>query len=130
VTSRKDDKAHIIIVNADRAMADALSRLFLRLGRPLARAGTRTQALEAMKELRVGLLVADVDMPGLDALDFFDRARELCPRAAVIALGYWRDKARRCRLSNGSTVFSLTKPLKKEQLLAVARKAISEPTPT
>jgi hypothetical protein len=73
--------------------------------------------------------VADVDTPGLDALDFFDRARELCPSAAVIALGSWRDKVRRCRLSNGYTVFSLTKPLKKEQILAVARKAISEPTP-
>lgn len=72
-------------------------------------------------------MIADVDMSGLDALDFFDRARELCPRAAVIALGSWRDKARRCRLRNGSTVFSLTKPLKKEQLLAVARKAIAEP---
>lgn len=118
---------HILVVNNDPAMTEALCRLFRRLGRPVTSAGTRSGALEAMKRLRVRLLVADVDMSGLDALDFFDRARELCPHAAVIALGSWRDKARRCRLSNGSTVFSLNKPLKKEQLLAVARKAIGEP---
>jgi len=122
-----NEEAFILVVNGDSAMADALCRLFRRLGSPVASAGTRSCALETMQECRVRLLVADVDMPGLDSLDFFDRARELCPHAAVIALGSWRDKARRCRLSNGSTVFSLTKPLKKEQLLAVARKAISEP---
>lgn len=109
-------------------MSDALCRLFRRLGAPVASAGTRSRALDAMREFRVRLLVVDVDTPGLDVLDFFDRVRELCPHAAVIALGSWRDKARRCRLSNGSTVFSLTKPLKKSQLLAVAKKAISEPT--
>lgn len=108
-------------------MVEALCRLFRRLGGPIASARTRSRAIETMKKLDVRLLVVDVDMPGLDALDFFDRIRELCPQAAVLALGHWRDKARRCRLSNGSTVFSLAKPLKKEQLLAVARKAISEP---
>ncbi len=109
-------------------MNEALCRLFRRLGRPVLSAFTRTEALEQMGRRKVVLLVADVDMPGLDALDFFDRARELSPGSAVIALGSWRDKARRCRLRNGSTVFSLNKALKKEELLAVARRAIGEPS--
>lgn len=123
-----EEQDSVLVVNDDVAMTEALCRLFRRLGRPVLAVSTRSGALDAMKKTRVKLLVADVDMPGLDALDFFDRARELCPESAVIALGSWRDKARRCRLSNGSTVFSLNKPLKKEALLAVARKAIGEPS--
>lgn len=118
----------VLIVNDDFAMTEALCRLFRRIGNPVITATTRSDALQAMRENSVRLIVADVDIPGLDALDFFDRARELSPNSAVIALGSWRDKARRCRLSNGSTVISLNKPLKKEELLAVVRKAIGERT--
>jgi two-component system C4-dicarboxylate transport response regulator DctD len=128
VTDFPTDQDSVLVVNDDVAMTEALCRLFRRLGRPVLAVPTRSSALDTMRRTRVKLLVADVDMPGLDALDFFDRARELCPHSAVIALGSWRDKARRCRLSNGSTVFSLNKPLKKEELLAVARKAIGEPS--
>ena len=118
----------VLVVNDDLAMTEALCRLFRRLGRPVLSVTSRSDALDAMRRMKVRLLVADVDMPGLDALDFFHKARELSPGSAVIALGSWRDKARRCRLSNGSTIFSLNKPLKKEELLAVARKAIAEPS--
>ena len=56
MAERQDYANHILIVNADRAMSDALSRLFVRLGGPISSADTRSQALETMKRLPVRLL--------------------------------------------------------------------------
>ena len=121
------DKEYILIVNDDAAMMKALCRLFRRLGQPVAAASSHRIALEKMKRMSVKLLVADVDMSGLGGLDFFDRARELRPEVAVIALGSWRDKSQTYRLRDGSAVIPLTKPPKKELLLAVARTAMADP---
>jgi two-component system response regulator HydG len=121
------DKEYILVLNDDPAMTKALCRLFQRLGYPVAVAGSHSAALDKMKRMQVRLVVADVDMPGLGGLDFFDRARGVNPDVAVIALGSWRERAREWHLRNGATVVSLTKPPKKELLLAVARKAMSGP---
>jgi two-component system response regulator TctD len=122
------DKEYILVVNDDAAMMKALCRLFRRLGQPVAAACSHKTALEKMKFMSVKLVVADVDMPGLGGLDFFYRIRDIRPDAAVIALGSWREKARRFQLRGGSTVIPLMKPPKKELLLEVAREAMADPS--
>ena len=121
------DREYILVVNDDAAMMKALCRLFRRLDRPVAAARSHRTALQKIKRMSVKLVVVDVDMPGLDGLDFFDRIREVSPDVAVMALGSWRERSGRHRLKNGFTIVSVKKPAKKEVLLEVARKAMAEP---
>jgi len=120
---------YILVLDSDPSMTEALRKLLRKLGRPVESAHTLEEAMDAVRRLDVALIIADVETAGFPGSDFLERIRGLSPGTSVVALGAWPEKARRYTLRNGCTFFSLNKPAKMADILAVVGRALTEHEP-
>jgi len=82
--------------------------------------------LEALKaEGSFAVVVADMQMPGIDGIEFLKRVRELQPKAVRIMLTGNADATTLNRAVEEATIFKfLSKPCSPEQLAAALHEAI------
>jgi len=82
-------EAHILVVDDEGAIRYSISKTLQRLGYQVHTAETGEEALEMMQRQEYDVVLTDIRMPGLTAVELLARIKEQAPDAVVILLtGY------------------------------------------
>lgn len=84
------------------------------------------EALEAMSELEVDVVITDVRMPVLDGLQFIEKAKELYPHVAFLVISGFDDYAYVRKSIQLSVADYLLKPVDKLELNALMKELIEK----
>lgn len=116
----------VMIVDDEPMVLTALrSFLELETGHRVLTFITAQQALDALAEESVDVVVSDYMMPGMDGITFLCRARELRPLATRILLTGYADKENAIRAINEAGLYQyLQKPWDNDHLKLVIRNGI------
>ncbi len=109
---------HILVVDDDREIRDLLARFLVKHGLRVTTARDSAEAMKALEEWRIDLLVLDVMMPGEDGLALTRRLRgqgAVVPIIMLTAMG--EDTERILGLEMGADDY-LAKPFNPRELLA------------
>jgi response regulator RpfG family c-di-GMP phosphodiesterase len=115
--------ATVLLVD-DEEMVTAALRSFLELETPyrVLAFGTPSQALEAVREGRVDVVVADFMMPEMDGVEMLRRVRELRPHVTRILLTGYADTENAIRAINEAGLYHyMQKPWDNEHLKLTIR---------
>jgi response regulator RpfG family c-di-GMP phosphodiesterase len=111
------DRGCLLIVDDERFVLNALTRLLRRDQHDIVTVEAPTKALDVLRERPVGVIVSDYRMPEMDGVQFLRQAREVAPEAIRIILsGYAEIHAILSAVNDGGIHKYLTKPWNDEQL--------------
>ena len=117
--------AHLMVVDDEASIRDALEQLFAYEGHEVTLASDGIEALEILEERRPDLIFLDVKMPGLDGLEVLDRIRSKDPSALVVMIsGHGTIDTAVDATRKGAYDF-LEKPLDSDRLLLTLRNALA-----
>ena len=113
-------KERILLVDDDQNLLDSLSRQ-LRRNFEVETALSASQGLTALKENPgFSVVVADLNMPGMDGIDFLIEAKAITPDTVRIMLSGSSDFSQSVRAVNEGSVFRfLSKPFPAKKLIEV-----------
>jgi len=115
--------AKVLVVDDEQVVLDGVSRHLKRDGYEVVTALSAAEALEAIEEDEVSVLVSDLMMPGMDGLELLDRIRETVPGLPVIMItGYATMKTALQALRKGAFDY-IAKPFTRAELLGVVARA-------
>ena len=104
----------VLIVDDSAAIRKILQRVLRQTDLPLGEikeAGDGTEAVEILKDRSFGLILSDINMPGMSGLEMLPRARQMRPDVPVIMITAYGDpETRRKAIENGASGL-LTKPI-------------------
>jgi len=78
--------AKILVVDDEAVVRDSMSDWLIDAGYEVVTAENGSQALDVIERERVGIVLADLVMPGMDGIELMKRAKELTPNIAVIIM--------------------------------------------
>jgi FixJ family two-component response regulator len=112
----------IIVVDDDVSMALAIARLLSAAGWVVRTYGAAEEVLGDVHLARVGMLVLDIQLPGMSGLEFFRklRAKGIAPPAIFIT-AQDREDMRDQAVEMGAVAF-FTKPFEGSELIQVIRR--------
>lgn len=119
--------AEILLVDDNAIQATTRKAILARSGRSIAIANNGHQALEMLDRIdpsrRVGLVVTDHLMPGMNGPEFVARLRERFPRLPVLVLSGMAEAEEEYAAMN---VIFRVKPFPPEDLLALVRQLLPD----
>jgi DNA-binding NtrC family response regulator len=120
---RPPPPARVFIVEDEPRLREALLRACGQMGYEASAAGSAEEALRALREGEFGIVLLDLNLPGLDGIGFFEQLRNEARRVEVIILtGYGSlESARRAIALDVSDY--LTKPFHLGEIEAALEKA-------
>jgi DNA-binding NtrC family response regulator len=116
----------ILVVDDDRNVRTVLSGLLREAGYEAAEAGDVPEALDALSQGSVRVVVTDLRMPGRDGLHLLAEVRRRWPAVPVILVTAYADVATAVEAMKGGARDFITKPFDEEELLNAVRKAAGE----
>ena len=115
-TINNPEPPHILVMEDDVSVAKGLEMVLSEEGYDVNWAGTGELALEAFKQKRYDLLVADLRLPGIDGMEVIKRVKEEKPETEVIVItGYGTTATAVEAMKLGATEF-LPKPFTEDQI--------------
>jgi DNA-binding response OmpR family regulator len=116
--------ARILVVDDERFFREAIRDALGRAGLASVLAENGNEALERAESPEIGVVVLDIQMPGLNGIEVLRRLRETRPLLRVIILSAHTDQAYVLEaLRLGATDY-LAKPLHEEELVLAVRRAL------
>ena len=118
--------ARILLADDDKGTRDLVRRALVMDGHDVVMAEDGSEALAALGPGGFDLLVADVQMPGLDGIELAKRAVQLFPRIRLVLMsGYTEilETARGLEADQGARL--VTKPFAIERIRAEVRAALA-----
>jgi len=117
---------HILVMEDDLSVAKGLEMVLTEEGYDVYLAGTGGLALEAFKQKRYDLLVADLRLPDIDGMEVIKKVKEEKPETEVIVItGYGTTATAVEAMKLGAHDF-LPKPFTEEQIKAAIGDALKE----
>jgi len=118
--------AHILVMEDDVSVAKGLEMVLTEEGYDVNWAGTGELALEAFKQKRYDLLVADLRLPGIDGMEVIKQVKEEKPETEVIVItGYGTTSTAVEAMKLGASEF-LPKPFTEDQIKGAVDGALKE----
>lgn len=118
----------VLVVDDEADHADMLCQ-FLESYRFNAEASTLPEtALTLLAENKYDLIITDYKMPGMDGLEFVERARALYPDIPVIIISGAMNMPELLEVANKHVNYVLKKPVEIEELISIVRRYV-EPVP-
>lgn len=108
-------KVHLLIVDDEAEIRESLARHFRFLGFPVATAGNGREALEAMRQEKIDIVISDIMMPEMDGIELLRAIRAEYPMVhTIMTTGYVTlDNALACmRLGADTLIFKPIADLK------------------
>jgi DNA-binding response OmpR family regulator len=123
-----DASSYVLIVDDEELVRDFMARCLEDRGYAVKKAENAAEALELMVNKPASLVLCDIRMPGQDGLWLADRLRAHWPNTPVVmATGV--DDVETVRLSREvGAVDYITKPIARDQLVQVVRRAAIRPS--
>jgi DNA-binding NtrC family response regulator len=113
-----EQRGAVMIVDDDTALLDVLRSGLLSEGYPCEAAGEGTSALELIRKTPFDIMIADIDLPGMNGLDLVKKAKSLRPEMAVIVVtGFIEEFSYDEAIEAGASDF-IKKPFTLRELLA------------
>lgn len=79
----------ILLIEPDHFLRDALQKAFGNIGCLVNVTGSAEEGFGVLESQEFDIIMADIDLPGIDGLEFFSRAGSQCRRALkVVIAGY------------------------------------------
>jgi putative nucleotidyltransferase with HDIG domain len=125
MTESLTDPTHILVVDDDDAVRDAITVLLREEGYECSRAGGAEQALDLLKADEPPLVITDMRMPGHDGMWLLERIREEHPDTAVIMLTAFGDTEAAVDCLRKGAVDYLLKPPRVTNLVRAVERALS-----
>ena len=121
-----DSQSTVVLVDDEPMVVTALdSFLQLETSYNVLTFTSAIEALEALGDVSIHVLVADYMMPDMDGISFFIKAREIRPAATRILLTGYADKQNAIRAINEAGLYYyLEKPWDNDQLGMVIRNGV------
>jgi len=117
---------HILVMEDDLSVARGLEMVLSEEGYNVNLAGTGELALEAFKQKRYDLLVADLRLPGIDGMEVIKQVREEKPETEVIVItGYGTTSTAVEAMKMGVHDF-LPKPFTDDQIKTAINEALQD----
>jgi two-component system, sensor histidine kinase and response regulator len=118
--------AHVLIVDDDRALLDALSEaLQLRMGEVDVTTSESAQAaLETLANADVDAVVADIKMPKMDGLQLLEHIRELQPNTPTLLITGHGEHELAVQALRGGAYDYVQKPIDRDYFVSSLRRAI------
>ncbi|MFZ3209499.1 MAG: response regulator [Geobacteraceae bacterium] len=115
---------NILIVDYDRDILKLLKHLLEGKGMNVHCAACGEEALRRMKQNSFILMIADLNMPGMDGFELARKAREIAPRMPIVMnTGDMSPETPRLALEAGITRV-LTKPFHPKEMLDIVKKVV------
>ncbi len=113
----------ILLADDDAAVRDLVKRALTSDGHTVYAAEDGSDALKQLDTLgrAIGILVTDLDMPGLDGISLAKEARARDPGIAIIFMSAFAEQLDRTKSLNQARLKSITKPFTLEQIKQVVR---------
>lgn len=118
-------KAHILVVEDDWDLRDALSDTLEFDGYQVQAAASAEEALQLLSHKRFDLVVSDINMGGMDGHELLVRVRALYPVLPVVLITAFGSIGSSVRAMQQGAVDYLLKPFKPEQLIATVEKYLT-----
>jgi len=115
----------ILVVDDDRDHSKALAKIFERAGYRVSTASDGQEGLMILTERAYDLIITDLKMPRVNGLDLLRNIRALSPQAAVVILTAYGEWTTYMNAMDSGAVDYLNKPVRREDILMVARKALA-----
>ena len=113
-----EQRGAVIIVDDDTALLDVLRSELLGEGYPCETAEDGTSALELISRTAFDIMIADIDLPGMNGLELAKKAKRLKPAMAVIVVtGFIEEFSYDEAIEAGASDF-IKKPFTVRELLA------------
>lgn len=118
----------ILLVDDEEAILDIMTMTLADEGYNLQTAGSAEEGLKILKESpNFSLIISDQLMPGMTGVQFFAKARDICPDAMrVLLTGYTDTDAIIDAINSGGIHLYLTKPWHKDELLHTIRQMLTK----
>ncbi len=129
---RTQTKPDVLVVDDEQRLRDVLVRGVVQMGFACDGAGSGEEALRMMRDRPRGVLVIDLNLPGIQGMDLFEQVRRGWPATQVIVLTGFGDLDTAQQAIRLDVVDFLTKPThlgELEQSLSRAWQRIDTATP-
>lgn len=113
----------ILLADDDAAVRDLVKRALTSDGHTVHAAEDGSEGLKLLDALGrdIGIIVTDLDMPGLDGISLAKEARVRNPDIAVIFMSAFADQLDRTKALGQGRLMSITKPFSLEQIKQAVR---------
>lgn len=118
----------ILLIDDEEAILDIMTMTLADEGYDLHTAGSAEEGLKILKASpSFSLIISDQLMPGMTGVQFFAKARDICPDAMrVLLTGYTDTDAIIDAINSGGIHLYLTKPWHKDELLHTIRQMLTK----
>jgi DNA-binding NtrC family response regulator len=114
----------ILVVDDDREIRNALTRIFFREGYEVVTAASGEEALECFHKNSFDLIITDLRMPGISGLELLKRIKACRPETVVIITTAFCDDITYTDIKTLGAYTYLCKPVKKNEMLATVKNAL------
>jgi two-component system response regulator PilR (NtrC family) len=115
----------VLVVDDNREHCQALTKIFDRAGYRVGTATDGQQALKLLMDQPFDLVLTDLRMPRMNGLDLLLNIRAMNPHVAVIIITAFGEWTTYMQAMDCGCVDYLNKPVRREEILNVARKALA-----
>ena len=118
------DLRRILVVDDEKGVRDAMAGILSDLGYDVAVAADGEEALVLLQDSTVGMVLTDLNMPGMDGLSLARRIKEDSSTPVVLITASDR-RSVEARINDRAVDSVLFKPFRVDELMAVVVKAFS-----
>ncbi|MFN3680883.1 MAG: sigma-54-dependent transcriptional regulator [Nitrospira sp.] len=116
--------AHILVVDDEVNIRNALSTLLEKRGYDAKGIGTAEEAFRYLEETPVDLVITDVRMPGMDGIEFLRRLKDKWPSTEVVIMTAFGSIDAAVEAMRLGAYDYLTKPIDRDRFPLVVEKAL------
>jgi DNA-binding NtrC family response regulator len=121
---RSEDQRSVLVVDDDVALGKVLTSLLIQAGLAASHASSAEQALRAMSDGGIDLVVTDLRMPGMDGMALLRELKRIAPEVPVVMLTAHGSVPVAVEAMRQGAADFLTKPFDREEVLFTVRKAL------
>jgi DNA-binding NtrC family response regulator len=121
----KVPRSRLLIVDDDEGMRENLAELFESLGYAVRTAANTPEALTALDEADVDLLLTDYKMPGPTGVELIEAARKRQPGLRAILMTAFGDSFTETESARRGAAGYLNKPFEADEVVAFVEKVLA-----
>jgi two-component system, cell cycle response regulator len=118
-------EAHVLIVDDDIAIRDSMNEFLEMSGFRSAMAASAEDAVAALKDKELDVVITDIMLPGMNGLELTDYIKKNYDIDVIVMTGYSGDYSYEEAISKGASDF-VFKPVRFEELLLRLRRVLKE----